>query len=257
VIVCAIAAVLGTATGAIVLPDHNAATAGGAPSGNGPSATLTSSPASPGPSVPPTASPSQSESGGGPATKASMLKTSDFTQLGLEVTAQKLDDSRITVPSCPQQRRTTVAEIASSDPPLQRVWDDGESVRAYEEAVTLETPEDAAAAITRILRLLESCQETPPGHFVAGPTHRSRPGAGITASWVGIVAGPLNVTGKAPKDPTKIAGGMAVVSNGRRVAVLDLNLCNSGGEQVPCTVGAGDPYEVLDTLTNAAALRLG
>lgn len=188
-------------------------------------------------------------------TKANLLRTSDFTKLGLAVNEQAPDDSRITVPACPEDRQTTVAKIAASGPPLQRVWD-GDSVRAYQEAVTLPSTKEAAAVVTRIIRLLESCHEMPPGHFVSGPTHRAQPRAEITASWVGIVAGELNVDGRAPEDPSKIAGGMAVVRNGVRVAVLDLNLCNTGGEQVPCTVGKGDPYQQLDALAMAAALRL-
>jgi hypothetical protein len=240
-LVIGVAAVLGTMAGAFVLPDPETPRAAD-PRAGGPTASSLASP-SPGPSS-------------GPATKANLLLTSDFTQLGLDVTVQPADDSRINVPSCPGQGQNTVAKLAVSDPPVQRVWDGG-SVRAYEEAVTLDSTEVATAVVTRIVRLLESCQQMPPTHFVTGPTHSSELRAGVTVSWVGIVAGELNVAGKAPDDPTKIVGGMGVVRNELRVAVLDLNLCNSGGEQVPCTVGAGDPYQQLETLTNAAALRLG
>jgi hypothetical protein len=185
-----------------------------------------------------------------------MLRTADFQAVGLALTPAR-SDLRVELESCTKSgyRRETLAEIAVSGPPVQRNWASG-TVGAGEEAIAARDAEEAGAVVKRLLDKLQSCQQRPPTYWVYGPTHTERLGPATTASWVGLVDGTLNTTGRAPKR-AGISGGTAVLRRGAHVAVLDIGWCQSAGDGPACVVAGGDAEGQLAALSRAAALRLG
>jgi len=256
-VVVGLAAALGTVTGAVVLPDRREA-ATGRPS----PASATPSAASPLVSATPSASPTAGDSpsaralGSGPVRSANMLTTADFQAVGLTLTPSR-SDARLELQSCADgaYKRETLAEIAVSGPPVERTWDAGQ-VGATEEAIAARDADEATTVVKRILKRLETCQRRPPGYFLHGPTHTERLGPATTASWVGVVDGTLNTTGRAPKG-AGINGGIAVLRRGAHVALLEIGWCESAGDAAACVVADGDPDGQLAALSRAAALRLG
>jgi hypothetical protein len=270
VLVVGLAASLGTLVGAVVLPDREFPGApsststtpfDGSPSGSAspsPSVSPTPSPST-SPSGRPSASPTPSALGEGPVDDANMLTVADFRAVGLSVRPTR-SDSRLEVTTCTGATHQayeweTLAEIASSGPPVQREWEAG-SVVAAEEAIALKQEEQAADLVRRIVRKFESCQVRPPTYWVYGPTHTERLGASTTVTWLGSVDGELNRTGRAPKD-AQVDGGVAVMRRGLHVAVFNLSVCASPGESHVCMITAGGPNQQLAALSRRAALRLG
>lgn len=181
-----------------------------------------------------------------------MLTTTDFREVGLTVTPQR-SDVRLELVVCHEKQ--TLDDVASSGPPLQRLWEAG-SVVATEQAIASRDAAEATHVARRVLRKLEACQEAVAGHWVYGPTHTERLGPATTASWLGTVDGELNTTGRAPRGE-KISGGIAVLRHGLHVAVLYISWCASAGDTAACVVAGGNAYEQLAALSHAAALRLG
>ena len=274
VLVLVLAAALGVVMGGTLLPDRGRRTAdraepssttvgsAGGPS-SAPGSATPGSPTSLSPSPSATPSPASSpptgSGGAGPVTEEDLLTAQDLTEVGLVVRERPSAGARLELTACTAGRytRTTLAETATSGPAVQRLWE-GETIAASQEAVSLNVAEDAEAAdvARRVLRLLETCQRQPPRSWVYGPTHTDRLGPRITASWLGQVDGSRNTTGRAPED-AGISGGVAVLRNGDRVAVVQLSLCAGAGESLPCTVAPADPGEQLAALSRAAARRLG
>jgi len=84
-----------------------------------------------------------------------------------------------------------------------------------------------AMAVNYFQRLVleeAGCQSEPPGHWIYGPTITIDIAPGVTASWMGIYSGSLNTTGAAPAD-TEPCGGYAVLRNGSRYGVVDVETC--------------------------------
>lgn len=181
-----------------------------------------------------------------------MLTTTDFREVGLSLTVQP-STGRLEPVVCDKTEALDV--VASSGPPVQRIWEAG-SVVATEQAITAGYEEEATDLARRVLRKLEACQEAVAGHWVYGPTHTERLGPSITASWLGTVDGSLNTTGRAPRGE-KIWGGVAVLRHGLHIAVLNISWCAGAGESPACVVAGGNAYEQLAALSRAAALRLG
>ena len=254
VLVLGLAAALGTITGAVVLPDRREDVTGSP--GSTPSAVAPAVPATPSASPTAGASPAAPALGSGPVDGANMLTTADFRAVGLDLTPSR-SDVRLELQSWADggYRWETLAEIAVSGPPVERTWEAGQ-VGADEEAIAARDAEDATAVVKRILNRLETCQRRPPGYFVHGPTHTERLGPATTASWVGLVDGELNTTGRAPKG-AGINGGIAVLRRGAHVALLEIGWCESAGDAAACVVADGDPDGQLAALSRAAALRLG
>lgn len=260
------AAVLGTLTGGVVLPDRDGA------AGDGPSPARTSpvvaTPASTSrtPAVEPSGSgePRTSASpatvtpnaGAGsepaPVSSANLLTTADFAAVGLTLEPRDAG-GRLELVVCDQ--RQTLDVVAESGPPVQQRWERGR-VLADEQAITARDEEEARAVATRVLQILAGCQERTPGQWVYGPTHTRRLGPAVTAGWLGTVDGTLNTGGRAPKGE-KVNGGVAVLRHGAHVAVLSLAFCASAGDSPACVVAGGDAYEQLASLSRTAALRLG
>lgn len=261
VVVLGVAAGLGTLTGVAVLPDRDMAGSGSSsPSPSGPASTPNTSvsptpSASPSPAVSPTPTGPEDDS----VTADDLLTTADVRAAGLEVgdwsTSGRLELTSCTGDADQPYRRTTLAEVAVSGPPVQRLWS-GETDGASEEAVTLKVEEEATAAVGKIVRIFASCQERPPGYWVYGPTHTERLGPQTTVTWLGSVDGELNQAGRAPEG-AGINGGVAVLRDGVHVAVLSVNWCQSAGDEASCVVAPGDPEQQIATLSRKAARRLG
>jgi hypothetical protein len=235
------AAALGTVVGAFVLPDRG--TNGGSPN--------------PSPSAPPAQSPRPSSphtsSGpdGGPVVAANMLTDADFRKVGLTVTQQP-PDVRLELVGC--DKLETLDSVALSGPPVQRAWE-AETIVAYQQAIAAKDEDEAVDSYTKVLRKLEACQKTAPGHWVYGPTHTEKLDPVTTVSWLGNVDGSLNTTGKAPSGE-KINGGIAVMRRGIHVGVFEINWCASAGDEAACVVAGGNAYNQLGALSRTAALRL-
>ena len=254
-LVVAVAAALGTATGALVLPDRVTTAS--------PSSTRSSSPAASPlepatPSVSPTVtgSPAARTLGLAPVRSTNMLTTADLQMVGLDLEPQRAD-GRPEMSPCTDSgyQWKTLAEIAVSGPPVQREWSAG-AVGVGEEAIAARDGEEATTIAKRILDMLETCQQRPPGYWLNGPTHTERLGPGTTVSWLGSIDGSLNKTGRAPKN-AGISGGTAVLRRGAHVGVLQIGWCQSAGDSPACIEAEGDPEGQLASLSRAAALRLG
>ena len=262
VLVVAAAAALGTVTGAVVLPDHgDVVTARPRPGSAGDAAPASPAGSSPAPSGPASGSGSSSPAapsgpGGGPIRTANMLQTDDLQAVGLEVSPARIL-GQLDVESCTDDgyERQTLAAMVDGGAPVQRAWQ-AERVGVDEAAVAARDAAQAAAVVRRIVRTFETCQRRPPEYWVNTRTHSERLGPGTTLSWVGVVDGTFNTTGRAPAE-AGISGGTAVVRRGAHVAVIRIGWCNSAGDSPACLEGDNDPGEQLAALSRTAALRLG
>jgi len=254
VLVVTVAAVLGTLTGAVALPDR------AVPTGDGPIAAETSSPGSPSSSARQSPSPSATDADAsasadatqGPISSADLLTVDDFADVGLTLAPER-SDRRVELVGC--DKNETLDDVAASGPPVQQFWSAG-SVGAIEQAVAGRDEDEAKQANRQVLRRLEACQRRPKGYWLYGPTHTERLEPGTTVSWLGLVNGELNTTGRAPAGE-RISGAVAVLRNGARVAMLNLSWCQSAGDEAACVVAGDEAVEQLTDLSRAAARRLG
>jgi len=237
------AAALGTLVGAFVLPDR------GSPAGDKPR-TTPSAPTSSGVKTP---APSHTSGtpDGGPVVAANLLTDADFRKIGLTVTQQP-PDVRLELVGC--DKKETLDDVAVSGPPVQRAWE-AETIVAYQQVIAARDEDEAVDSYHRVLRKLEACQKTEPGHWVYGPTHSQNLDPVTTVSWLGTVDGSLNTTGKAPSGE-KINGGIAVMRRGIHVGVFEIDYCASAGDEAACVVAGGNAYDQLVALSRTAALRL-
>jgi hypothetical protein len=180
-----------------------------------------------------------------------MLTDADFRKVGLTVT-QRPPDVRLELVGC--DKLETLDSVAVSGPPVQRAWE-AETIVTYQQAISARDDDEAVDSYTKVLRKLEACQKTVPGHWVYGPTHTETLDPVTTVSWLGNVDGSLNTTGKAPSGE-KISGGIAVMRRGIHVGVFVINWCASAGDEAACVVAGGNAYNQLVALSRAAALRL-
>lgn len=260
-LVVGLAALLGAVTGAVVLPDRvdHAAGAPG-PTGTSPSVAPTrvpsgtSPPRTPTPTPSSTSSPASTPTATGPerVAAADLLTDADFRAAGITVTAQNAD-VRLEPVFCDQGR--SLDAVAGSGPPVQAVWETG-SVVATEQAITARDENDAAEVAAQVLHILEACQKEVATHRVYGRTHTVELGGLVRASWLGMINGELNKTGRAPR-PEKISGGIALVRNGAHVAVFDITWCASAGDSPACVVAPSGAADQLAALSRKAARRLG
>lgn len=257
-----VAAVLGAGTGVVLLPDRESfVTARPSVAATTPtSAASTPVPGgSPSPSPSPSASASAGPPGEGPPASTDLLTTADLRAAGLKATELPPRRLRLELTGCTGggYQRTTLAEAAKSGAPIERSWEN-KGFGATQEAVYLHVSEDseAAAIHRRVLRIFESCQGRPPTYWVHGPTHTELLGPRVTVSWLGSVDGSFNKTGRAPKD-AGISGGVVVVRNGERLAVIHIGWCAGEGESPACLVAPGHPERRIAELGRIAAERLG
>jgi hypothetical protein len=234
------AAALGTLVGAFVLPDR------GDDAGDKPRTT---------PSAPKTSTPKPSHTSsapdGGPVVAANMLTDADFRKVGLTVT-QRPPDVRLELVGC--DKMETLDAVALSGPPVQRAWE-AETIVAYQQVIAAKDEDEAVESYGKVLRKLEACQKTEPGHWVYGPTRTQTLDPVTTVSWLGNVDGSLNTTGKAPSGD-KINGGIAVMRRGIHVGVFEINYCASAGDEPACVVAGGNAYDQFVSLSRTAAFRL-
>ncbi|HEY5821346.1 MAG TPA: hypothetical protein VIT20_05190, partial [Propionibacteriaceae bacterium] len=98
-----------------------------------------------------------------------LLTTADFAEVGLELTDQD-PDVRLEPIVCDGDPQS-LDDIASSGPPLQRLWDGG-AIGASQQAVVAKDVDEATDIVARITTELEGCQKEVATHWVYGPTHR-------------------------------------------------------------------------------------
>lgn len=256
-LVVGLAAALGAVTGAVVIPDRDAAgnrtpnttiAAPAAPVGGSASPEPSGASRSPAPSSP-SSSPRPSDAASptaldeDPLSGADLLSAADFRAIGVEVLSSR-SDVRMTITDC-TEGDDTLAEVAKSGPPVQLVWGDAETAPkaetlvATEQAILADDEADAKDVTRRILRKLASCQR--PGHRNYGATHVISLGPHVSVSWLGYIGNNLDAKGRPVEGES--SGGVAVARNGIRVAVLELQ-----------------PYAdatKFAELSRAAALRLG
>ena len=265
------AALLGTLTGAFVLPDRVTGALGDGPVAGVPSRADPAGPGTSGAGTPSTtASPtttapagttaasadsspgSSAGAGEGPVSATDLLTTADLAAAGLDLRPQR-SDGRAEIVVCTDHE--TLDDVAESGPPVQQFWDGG-SVGLTEQAVLARDEDEAAADVRRVLRRLEVCQHRPAGYWLYGPTRTVRLGVPGSASWLGKVSGERNTTGRAPAG-APLDGAVAVLRRGSRVAVLDVSWCQSAGDGAPCTEGPEGAEDRFVELVRTAAERLG
>ena len=268
-LVVAAAALLGSLTGAFVLPDRVAGSLGDGAVAGVPSRVVSSSTDPTGPGASPSSAASSSSSatpsrsvtsapgssssaGDGPVSAADLLTADDLAAVGLDLSPQR-SDGRAEIVACTDHE--TLDDVAESGPPAQQFWDGG-TVGLTEQAVLARDEDEAVAVVRRVLRRLEACQRRPVGYWLYGPTRTVRLGVPGTARWLPKVSEELNTTGRAPAGAPD-DGGVAVLRRGSRVAVLDISWCQSAGDGAPCTEGPEDADAQFVALVRRAADRLG
>ena len=235
VALCLSALALGLGAGRLLLPDR---TAGGSP------------PAAHG-AVRPTRAAGTPEATyrTTPPTEADLVAAGAFGRAGLSVRRYPENGNTapdLAVSSCTGERTVgarTMGDITGHDPQVFGAWEEPSTTETANEFVAMaRSPREAEVAADRLLAAHTTCQHQPVGHWVYGRAGRRQLSQGVWASWLGQYPGSANGTGQAPSgaDP---CGGVAVLRNGRRFAVLEVFMCTDAGQ--------------LRSLALAAATRLG
>lgn len=235
VVLCVCALALGLATGRLLLPDRT----GGE---FVPSAHRSAQPTSGAGTTRPTYART-------PPTEDDLVSVAAFRRAGLSV--ERYPENGNTAPgspvsSCTDERTVgarTLGDITGHDPLVFGTWEEPVTTDTANELVAMAvSPGAAEVAADRLLAAHTTCQHQPVGHWVYGRAHRRQLSEGVWAAWLGLHPGSQNETGQAPAD-TDPCGGVAVLRNGRRFAVLEVFLCTDA--------------EQLRTLAVDAAARLG
>jgi hypothetical protein len=235
VALCLCALAVGLGTGRLLLPDR---TTGGSPPAARGAATPTRGTGVPRPTYPRT-----------PPTEEDLVGVAAFGRAGLSVRQYPENGNTapdLAVSSCTSERTVgarTMGDITGHDPQVFGTWEEPSTTETANEYVAMApSPRAAEVAAGRLLAAHTTCQQQPVGHWVYGRAHRRQVAEGVWAAWLGLHPGSQNRTGQAPAgaDP---CGGVAVLRNGRRFAVLEVFMCTDAGQ--------------LGTLALAAATRLG
>jgi hypothetical protein len=243
-LVAAAAVVLGTLTGAYLLPGAGPAA---------PSTPVSSRPASiaPTPSPSPTSpSPARSTGGGsGPVDEGNLLRVSDFRAAGLDVTSYPQNGNTAptsSLTSCTDERKVgarTLADLTGRSPAVMGTWDERRTTdTALEVVAVAESPAQAATDVRQLVAAQTLCQDEPARHWVYGDVRSEDVGPNASASWLGLYPGEQNTTGRAPAGRPP-CGGVVVARSGTHHAVLEVFLCADADQ--------------LAALARASAHRLG
>jgi hypothetical protein len=245
VALCVSALALGIGTGRFVLPDPTGGTGLGALLPFGGSRPSAHQP------VRPTTKPGAARAtyARTPPTEKDLVSVAAFGRAGLSVTVYPQNGntaSGSSVSSCTSERTVgarTLGDITGHDPQVLGTWDESATTDTASEVVAMaESPAAAKVAADRLLAAHTTCQHRPVGQWVYGQTRAQQLSEGVWAAWLGLYPGSQNHTGQAPGG-AEPCGGVAVLRNGRRFAVLEVFMCTDA--------------EQLRTLAVAAATRLG
>jgi hypothetical protein len=246
VALCLFALLAGIGTGRFLLPDGTTGR-----TGLGGLLPFGGSPPSAGQRVEPTPKPGAARAtyARTPPTGKDLVSVAAFARAGLSVTVYPQNGntaSSSSVSSCTSERTVgarTLGDITGDDPQLLGTWDEPATTDTASEVVAMaESPGAAEVAADRLLAAHTTCQHRPVGHWVYGQTRHQQLSEGVWAAWLGLYSGSQNRTGQAP-DGVEPCGGVAVLRNGRRFAVLEVFMCTDSAQ--------------LRTLALAAAARLG
>jgi hypothetical protein len=184
-----------------------------------------------------------------PPTDADLVSVAAFRRAGMSVEVYPENGNTASgtpVSLCTSARTVgarTLGDITGHDPQLLGTWDEPSTTATADEVVAMaESPSAAETAADRLLAAHTTCQHRPVGQWVYGQTRRRQLTAGAWAAWLGVHPGAQNHTGQAPAD-AEPCGGVAVLRNGLRFAVLEVFMCTDS--------------EQLRTLALDAASRLG
>lgn len=184
-----------------------------------------------------------------PPTGRDLLGVGAFRQAGLEVRVYPQNGN--TAPEAPATECTdlrtvgarTLADVTRVDPQLLGTWTEPSTTdTAAEKVAVAASPAEAETAARRLVAANATCQHRPVGQWVYGPQHRRQLSDGVWAVWQGRFADGENRTGEAPVGVAS-CGGVAVLRNGLRFAVLEVYMCLDEDQ--------------LGTLATAATRRLG
>ena len=184
-----------------------------------------------------------------PPTEEDLVSVADFHRAGLSVRQYPQNGNTapdLAVSSCTDERTVgarTMGDITGHDPQVFGAWEEPSSTATANEFVAMaQSPRGAEVAARRLLAAHTTCQQRPVGHWVYGRVNRQQLSAGVWAASLGQYPGSRNTTGQAPSEGDS-CGGVAVLRNGQRFAVLEVFMCADAGQ--------------LRTLAVAAAARLG
>ncbi len=230
--VCGSALVVGLVTGRFLLPDR--------PGSEG---------ASPSAAPPTTSAAARATFATTPPTEANLVPVAAFDRAGLSVEVYPENGNTSpgsSLSACTDERTVgarTLGDVTGHDPLLLGAWEEPSTTDTATEVVGMAGAAQAGeVAAARLLAAHTTCQTQPVGRWVYGRTHRQTLAPGVWAAWLGLHPGSQNTTGQAP-DATPSCGGVAVLRNGRRFALLEVYLCTDTDQ--------------LRTLALAGAARLG